>query len=55
MKNKEFKQADLYYVNKRRCMISNKVALRPEMFCLYGDGKRDSCRGDSGGGVMWNG
>lgn len=36
-------------------MAENHIKLGPDMFCLHGDGKRDTCRGDSGGGVLWNG
>ncbi|XP_072936594.1 chymotrypsin-1-like [Epargyreus clarus] len=44
----------LNYVVKDKCMEENRVVLSPDMFCLHGDGVRDTCRGDSGGGVLWN-
>ncbi|CAH2067214.1 unnamed protein product, partial [Iphiclides podalirius] len=45
---------NLSFVSKERCMTLNKAVVSPDMFCLYGDGIRDTCRGDSGGGVLWN-
>ncbi|CAH0726050.1 unnamed protein product, partial [Brenthis ino] len=53
--NKDFKWTHLKYTSKEKCMAENHIKLGPDMFCLHGDGKRDSCRGDSGGGVLWNG
>ncbi|OWR49768.1 Transmembrane protease serine 11E [Danaus plexippus plexippus] len=50
-----FRQVQLRYISKEMCMKMNQITLDTEMFCLYGDGKRDSCRGDSGGGVLWKG
>nr|XP_026487135.1 trypsin delta-like [Vanessa tameamea] len=49
------KAANMYYVSKERCMNENKIDLGPEMFCLHGNGESDTCRGDSGGGVLWKG
>ncbi|XP_014362023.2 trypsin-1 [Papilio machaon] len=45
----------LQYVPKEKCESMHNIKLTTDMFCLYGDGVRDTCKGDSGGGVMWNG
>ncbi|XP_022820624.1 trypsin alpha-3-like [Spodoptera litura] len=45
----------LRYIPATNCSRLHNMELSPDMFCLYGDGKRDSCRGDSGGGVLWRG
>ncbi|PZC81123.1 hypothetical protein B5X24_HaOG200402 [Helicoverpa armigera] len=47
--------ASLTYVTVSRCSELHKIELSKDMFCLYGEGDRDTCRGDSGGGVLWNG
>ncbi|CAB3250334.1 unnamed protein product [Arctia plantaginis] len=47
--------ARLKYVMPKDCSkLNDGYKLTKEMFCLYGDGKRDVCRGDSGGAVLWN-
>ncbi|KAJ8726536.1 hypothetical protein PYW07_001234 [Mythimna separata] len=45
----------LAYVPVKKCGRLHNITLSQDMFCLYGDGKRDTCRGDSGGGVLWHG
>ncbi|XP_062524316.1 chymotrypsin-1 [Bombyx mori] len=45
----------LGYVPSRQCGRFHNLSLTPDMFCLYGDGERDTCKGDSGTGVLWNG
>ncbi|XP_045457677.1 coagulation factor X-like [Melitaea cinxia] len=44
----------LRYVARRECGKLHKLKLTDDMFCLYGDGRRDTCKGDSGGGIVWN-
>lgn len=44
----------LRYVPAQECSDLHKLEITPDMFCLYGDGARDTCKGDSGGGVFWN-
>uniref|UniRef100_A0A2H1W4S0 SFRICE_018771 n=1 Tax=Spodoptera frugiperda TaxID=7108 RepID=A0A2H1W4S0_SPOFR len=51
----QIKMAVLKYVPAQECSRLHDLELSPDMFCLYGDGKRDTCRGDSGGGVLWRG
>ncbi|CAH2067216.1 unnamed protein product, partial [Iphiclides podalirius] len=43
----------LQFVPKKKCERLHQMNLTADMFCLYGDGIRDSCKGDSGGGVLW--
>ncbi|XP_013133437.1 PREDICTED: trypsin-like [Papilio polytes] len=45
----------LQFVPKGKCERMHQIKLTTDMFCLYGDGVRDTCKGDSGGGVIWNG
>lgn len=45
----------LSYVPDKECSRLHRLKLSKDMFCLYGNGKRDTCRGDSGGGVLWRG
>ncbi|XP_059046212.1 trypsin epsilon-like [Achroia grisella] len=45
----------LQFVPTTKCEIVDKSKAAKDMFCLYGGGQRDTCRGDSGGGVLWNG
>ncbi|XP_049866367.1 trypsin beta-like [Pectinophora gossypiella] len=47
--------AFMTYVPQYKCEELTDIRLSREMFCLWGNGKRDTCRGDSGGGVLWNG
>ncbi|XP_052758563.1 trypsin epsilon-like isoform X2 [Galleria mellonella] len=44
----------LRYISRDKCSHMNNVQLSPDMFCLYGDGRGDTCHGDSGGGILWN-
>ncbi|XP_039763691.1 trypsin epsilon-like [Pararge aegeria] len=53
IKNQDLRKVHLHYVSKEKCEAENNLELGPEMFCLHGDGERDTCRGDSGGGVLW--
>ncbi|CAH0700410.1 unnamed protein product [Spodoptera exigua] len=53
MSKKNLMMAKLKYVPLEECSRLHKMELSPDMFCLYGDGQRDTCRGDSGGGVIW--
>ncbi|KAH9639868.1 hypothetical protein HF086_015719 [Spodoptera exigua] len=53
MSKKNLMMAKLKYVPLEECSRLHKMELSPDMFCLYGDGERDTCRGDSGGGVIW--
>ncbi|XP_034840832.1 chymotrypsin-1-like [Maniola hyperantus] len=48
-------QTTLRYVPRHECEKLHGTRLAEDMFCLYGDAARDTCRGDSGGGVLWNG
>ncbi|KAJ0182024.1 hypothetical protein K1T71_002746 [Dendrolimus kikuchii] len=45
----------LNYVPRDECGKLHQLKLTSDMFCLYGNGTRDTCKGDSGGGVIWNG
>ncbi|XP_053604433.1 trypsin-5-like [Plodia interpunctella] len=45
----------LHYIDREKCERLNGIKLSPDIFCLYGSGKSDACKGDSGGGVMWKG
>ncbi|XP_026757108.2 trypsin epsilon-like [Galleria mellonella] len=45
----------LKFISSKKCSKMHGIKLTADMFCLYGEGKRDTCRGDSGGGVLWNG
>lgn len=45
----------LQYVPKEECERLHNVKFKADMFCLYGDGIRDTCKGDSGAGVLWEG
>ncbi|XP_041970057.1 trypsin epsilon-like [Aricia agestis] len=47
--------ASLSFVDTRDCTEWNKLAVSADQFCLYGDGERDTCRGDSGGPILWRG
>ncbi|XP_038211453.1 trypsin V-B-like [Zerene cesonia] len=47
-------QTELRYVPKKECEKMHRMKFSADMFCLYGDGDRDTCKGDSGGGVMWH-
>ncbi|XP_072936595.1 trypsin epsilon-like [Epargyreus clarus] len=44
----------LRFVSLKDCEEMHNIRLTPDMFCLYGEGTRDTCKGDSGGGVLWN-
>ncbi|XP_045512977.1 chymotrypsin-1-like [Pieris brassicae] len=46
-------QTELRYVPKKDCERMHKMKFTADMFCLYGEGNRDTCKGDSGGGVLW--
>lgn len=48
-------QTSLRYVPRHECERLHSIRLAEDMFCLYGDAARDTCKGDSGGGVVWNG
>ncbi|XP_045536123.1 trypsin delta-like [Papilio machaon] len=54
LSNSGLMRTHLRYVPPNKCMKSNKVILTPDIFCLFGDGQRDTCKGDSGGGILWN-
>ncbi|CAK1602872.1 unnamed protein product [Parnassius mnemosyne] len=43
----------LRFISRESCNTYYRGFLSPDMFCLYGDGKRDTCQGDSGGGIVW--
>ncbi|KAI5634506.1 trypsin domain-containing protein [Phthorimaea operculella] len=45
----------LRYIPRTECGRLHDMTFTEDMFCLYGDGKKDTCKGDSGGGVLWNG
>ncbi|KAG6463104.1 hypothetical protein O3G_MSEX013671 [Manduca sexta] len=45
----------LKFVPSKECSRLHNLKIGKDMFCLYGDGKRDTCKGDSGGGVLWKG
>ncbi|XP_063618186.1 trypsin delta-like [Cydia splendana] len=45
----------LRYVPLDKCGQLHNLTMSEDMFCLYGNGKYDTCKGDSGGGVEWNG
>ncbi|XP_026324869.1 serine protease 38-like [Hyposmocoma kahamanoa] len=45
----------LRYIPLSECSKLHGIPFSPDMFCLYGDAKHDSCKGDSGGGVIWKG
>ncbi|XP_075991637.1 hypodermin-B-like [Anticarsia gemmatalis] len=48
-------KTNLRYVSNEECRrLHDNYKLTPDMFCLYGDAVRDTCKGDSGGGVLWN-
>ncbi|CAK1550129.1 unnamed protein product [Leptosia nina] len=47
-------QTELRYVPKKDCEKMHKMKFTSDMFCLYGEGDRDTCKGDSGGGVLWH-
>ncbi|CAK1602870.1 unnamed protein product [Parnassius mnemosyne] len=55
LSTKGLQKTYLRYVPKGDCEKMHDVNLTADMFCLYGDGVRDTCKGDSGGGVLWNG
>ncbi|XP_045760288.1 trypsin epsilon-like isoform X1 [Maniola jurtina] len=55
VKKRGLRQIHLHYVSKEQCQAEHQLELGPEMFCLYGDSERDTCRGDSGGGILWKG
>lgn len=55
MKEIGLQKVHLHYVDRDKCEAANKLEIAPEMFCLYGHGERDTCRGDSGGGILWKG
>ncbi|XP_068620842.1 trypsin epsilon-like [Battus philenor] len=44
----------LEFIPKEKCEKMHNLKFTSDMFCLYGDGVRDTCKGDSGGGVIWN-
>ncbi|XP_073942066.1 trypsin epsilon-like [Choristoneura fumiferana] len=46
---------ELQYVSAKECGRLHNLRLTRDMFCLYGDGVRDTCKGDSGGGIEWRG
>ncbi|CAB3250336.1 unnamed protein product [Arctia plantaginis] len=49
------KMARLHYINPRECSkFLDGHNITADTFCLYGYGERDTCQGDSGGGVLWN-
>ncbi|KAM3964807.1 cationic trypsin-3-like [Aphomia sociella] len=45
----------LQFVTTENCSKLHGIKLTADMFCLYGEGERDTCKGDSGGGILWNG
>ncbi|XP_063839198.1 trypsin alpha-3-like [Ostrinia nubilalis] len=45
---------ELQFVDSKTCSTMHNVTITPDMFCLYGKGIRDTCKGDSGGGILWN-
>ncbi|RVE48787.1 hypothetical protein evm_006561 [Chilo suppressalis] len=45
---------NLRFVPSKRCSRLHKVNMTADMFCLYGEGVTDTCKGDSGGGILWN-
>lgn len=47
--------ATLNYIPSTECSVMHNLKLTADMFCLYGQAHMDSCSGDSGGGVLWNG
>ncbi|KAL0849449.1 hypothetical protein ABMA28_013732 [Loxostege sticticalis] len=49
-----FQKTYLRYVPRRDCSHMSGLELRAGMFCLFGDQVTDTCRGDSGGGIVWN-
>ncbi|KAM3964808.1 trypsin epsilon-like [Aphomia sociella] len=53
-KHNKLMMVKLRYISRNNCSLMSEVQLSSDMFCLYGDGKRDTCRGDSGGGILWN-
>lgn len=45
----------LKHVAPEKCSrLHGDYKLTKDMFCLYGEGERDVCQGDSGGAVLWN-
>jgi hypothetical protein len=44
---------NLAFVSSKACGKMHGLQLTPDMFCLYGGGVTDTCRGDSGGGITW--
>ncbi|XP_059046213.1 trypsin epsilon-like [Achroia grisella] len=53
-KNNGLMMIYLRYIPRANCSRMTNVRLSSDMFCMYGDGQRDTCRGDSGGGILWN-
>lgn len=45
----------LRFIPNDECGRLHSKTLTIDMFCLYGEGTRDTCKGDSGGGVLWHG
>ncbi|KOB74739.1 Serine protease 1 [Operophtera brumata] len=45
----------LRFIPNDECGRLHDLTLTRDMFCLYGEGTRDTCKGDSGGGVLWHG
>ncbi|XP_028157529.1 serine protease 52-like [Ostrinia furnacalis] len=54
MRRRALQKTTLRYVPNKECSDMNALQLTEGMFCLYGDQQRDTCRGDSGGGIVWN-
>ncbi|XP_060810380.1 plasma kallikrein [Amyelois transitella] len=51
----ELLMTTLHFIDRAKCEKLNAIKLTPDMFCLYGSGESDACKGDSGGGVIWKG
>ncbi|XP_047987704.1 trypsin-1-like isoform X2 [Leguminivora glycinivorella] len=48
-------EAKLILIPRKDCLKDFKgVTFSRDMFCLYGNGTSDTCKGDSGGGILWN-
>ncbi|XP_063359026.1 chymotrypsin-1-like [Cydia amplana] len=48
-------EAKLRFIPRKECLKEYEgVIFSHDMFCLYGNGTSDTCKGDSGGGILWN-
>ncbi|XP_061707980.1 trypsin epsilon-like [Cydia pomonella] len=53
--NSGLMETQLRFVSLNKCRRKHHGSrLTEDMFCLYGDGIRDTCQGDSGGAILWN-